>query len=93
MISMNENLTVKPDNIDFDTASKNVVFEADGAVQVRSSQNWMDRLEKSVSGADAVDYRNRSVGKYLDVMDGRNDLSPIININKDITRYEPEMSD
>lgn len=83
----------KPDNIDVHTASKNRIIEANGPVQVRSSQNLMDRMEAQLPQGLTVDYRARSIGKYMDAIDGRQDLDPIIRINKDIEKPEDNSDD
>lgn len=86
----------KPDNIKDHTASKNQVIEAARPAQVRSQVNWMDRVEEIVTDIlnfVPLDYRVRSIEKYLDEMDGRHNLDPIIRINKDIEKPEDNSDD
>lgn len=86
----------KPDNIKDHTASKNQVIEAARPAQVRSQLNWMDRVEEiatDILNFDPLDYRVRSIEKYLDEMDGRHNLDPIIRINKDIEKPEDNSDD
>lgn len=87
----------KPDNIEYNTASRNVVIEADGPAQTRSSLNWMDRLERIIIDkhlrVEEVDEKARSVEKYLDAIQGRKNLAPIIRKTKDIDRPESDSQD
>lgn len=82
----------KPDNIDIHTASKNQVIEATRPAQTRSSLNWMDRLER-ILHVETVDEKARSVEKYLDAIQHRGNLSPIIRKTKDIERPESDSQD